>query len=84
MIYSGWWLMEKDVLPQTGEGVSSPFVIPGRHEAASYSLVFTKGHENPFIVAAFEVGDNHLQARHIRNSISLTLARLHRIICAPN
>jgi hypothetical protein len=27
-------------------------------------------------------GDNHLRARHIRNSISLTIFGPHRIICA--
>jgi hypothetical protein len=38
--------------------------------------------KNHFIVAVGDDGDNHLQARNIRNSISLTPIRPHRIICA--
>jgi hypothetical protein len=38
--------------------------------------------KNPFIVAARDDGDNHLQVRNIRNSISLTSIRPHRIIYA--
>jgi hypothetical protein len=34
-----------------------------------------------FIVACRDHGDNRLQARDIRNSISLTMTALHRIIC---
>jgi hypothetical protein len=33
-----------------------------------------------FIVACRDHGDNHLQARDIRNSISLTMTASHRII----
>jgi hypothetical protein len=54
---------------------------------AIYSCAIVRGAkdcENPFIVVAREVGDNHLHARQIRNSISLTRARSHRIICASN
>ncbi len=40
--------------------------------------------KNPFIAAACKCGDNHLQARNIRNSISLTVSSLRRIICASN
>jgi len=40
--------------------------------------------ENPFIVFACRHGDIALQARHIRNSISLTGAASHRIICISN
>jgi hypothetical protein len=34
-----------------------------------------------FIVACRDHGDNHLQGRDIRNSISLTMPSSHRIIC---
>jgi hypothetical protein len=34
------------------------------------------------IVVRRDRGDNHLRARHIRNSISLTTFGPHRIICA--
>jgi hypothetical protein len=51
---------------------------------SSQSFRGAKDCENPFIVVACEVGDNQLHARHIRNSISLTRAGSHRIICASN
>jgi hypothetical protein len=40
--------------------------------------------ENPFIAPAREDGDNRLLTRHIRNSVSLTQAPSHRIICGSN
>jgi hypothetical protein len=39
---------------------------------------------NPFVVVASEDGDNHSQARNIRNSISLTMMQSHRIISMTN
>jgi hypothetical protein len=47
-----------------------------------YGLDANGGDENPFIAAARDRGRNHLRARNIRNSISLTLTPSHRIICA--
>ena len=49
-----------------------------RHEIA------LRDAENPFIVVAGARGDNHSPARNIRNSISLTLMRSHRIISGLN
>ncbi len=46
--------------------------------------MIAKQAQNPFIAALCEDGDNHLQARNIRNSISLTRPRSHRIICVSN
>jgi hypothetical protein len=55
----------------------------GFHTAQKITWVRWK-FENPSIVAVRDDGDNHLQARNIRNSISLTLRRSHRIIPALN
>ncbi|WP_157450056.1 hypothetical protein [Bradyrhizobium sp. ARR65] len=40
--------------------------------------------ENPFIAIVGGGGDNQSPTRNIRNSISLTMMRSHRIICVLN
>jgi hypothetical protein len=47
---------------------------------APYCSDFDSGDENPFIAVAADRGCNRLRASYIRNSISLTLSRSHRII----
>jgi hypothetical protein len=39
-------------------------------------------HKNRLVAVTRDVGDNHLRADNIRNSISLTIIRLRRIISA--
>ncbi|WP_338306274.1 hypothetical protein [Bradyrhizobium sp. TM233] len=41
-------------------------------------------HENRFIVPARADGENDLASHHIRNSISLTMRRARRMICASH
>ncbi|RXT44198.1 hypothetical protein [Bradyrhizobium betae] len=40
--------------------------------------------ENRFIVPAHAEGENDFASRHIRNSISLTMRRARRMICASH
>ncbi|MCP3387657.1 hypothetical protein NLM27_02525 [Bradyrhizobium sp. CCGB12] len=40
--------------------------------------------ENPFIVAAHGDGENDFPSHYIRNSISLTMQCLRRMICASH
>jgi hypothetical protein len=40
--------------------------------------------ENPFIVPARGDGENDFASRNIRNSISLTMRRVGRMICASH
>jgi hypothetical protein len=51
----------------------------GKTRRAEASTPSTK-RKNPFVVATRGDGDNHSRARNIRNSISLTIPGLHRII----
>jgi hypothetical protein len=57
----------------------SPVTLAGFDRQSRVSHDYLFGGKNPFIADACKRGDNHLRARDIRNSISLTFF-LHRHI----